>query len=89
MSNVQDNQKLWQFPCDFAFKAMALAKEGVENEVVTVIQQFVPGDYSPKLRPSKNGKYVSITINFTATSRQQLDAIYVAVNQLDSVKVCL
>lgn len=86
--NSSDDE-LWQFPCDFAFKAMAYNQAGAEDKVVAVIQQFIPGDYIPRLRPSKNGKYVSVTVNFKATSKQQLNQIYLAVNQLACVKVCL
>ncbi len=90
MSEEQDtNEALWQFPCQFVFKAMAYAHEGVEDQIVAVIQRFVPGDYVPKLKPSRTGKYVSVSVTFTATSKKQLDEIYLAVNELDSVKVCL
>jgi len=81
--------ELWQFPCEFLFKAMAYAKEGVEDEIVAVIQQHVPGDYTPRLTPSSKGTYVSVSVTFTATSKAQLDQIYLAVNALESVKVCL
>ncbi len=90
MNEDQTNsEELWQFPCEFMFKAMAYHKEGVEDEVVAVIQQFIPGNHMPRLRPSKKGTYVTITINFTATSKQQLDEIYLAVNNLECVKFCL
>ena len=54
-----------------------------------VIQTFIPGDYTPKLNPSKSGKYVAVSVTFTASSKKQLDEIYLAVNALESVKVCL
>jgi len=81
--------ELWQFPCAFVFKAMAYAKEGVEDEIVAVIQQHIPGDYMPVLRPSSKGTYVSVSVSFTASSKEQLNEIYLAVNELDCVKVCL
>lgn len=81
--------ELWQFPCDFLFKAMAYAHQDAESQVVEVIQGFVPGDYSPIIKPSSKGTYVSISISFTASSKAQLDDIYRAVNALDCVKVCL
>lgn len=94
MTDQQDgqqdsNSELWEFPCQFMFKAMAYAVDGVEDEIVSVIQRFVPGDYVPKLNPSRTGKYVAVTVTFTATSKQQLDEIYLAVNALENVKVCL
>ncbi len=92
MSNEQDDShipELWEFPCQFLFKAMAHAHPGIEDEIVAVIQEFVPGDYSPKVNPSKNGNYVSVSVTFTASSKQQLDDIYIAVNKLEKVKFCL
>ena len=92
MSDPKDNNStddLWQFPCQFMFKAMAFAVDGVEGEIVSVIQTFIPGDYTPKLNPSKSGKYVAVSVTFTASSKKQLDEIYLAVNALESVKVCL
>lgn len=86
-NNVEES--LWEFPCDFMFKAMANAVEGVEDEIVAVIQERIPGDYTPSLNPSKTGKYVSVTVNFTATSKEQLDDIYMAVNAIENVKFCL
>jgi uncharacterized protein len=83
------DDSLWQFPCQFMFKAMAFANTGAEDEIIQVIQRFIPGDYTPKLNPSKTGKYVGVTVTFTATSKQQLDDIYVAVNALENVKFCL
>ncbi len=81
--------ELWQFPCDFMFKAMAHANRNAEDEIVSVINRHIPGDYVAKLKHSKNGNYVAVTVNLIATSKQQLDEIYLAVNELDCVKVCL
>lgn len=85
----EHNPDLWEFPCQFLFKAMAHAKPGVEEQIVEVIQAHVPGDYSPKVNPSKNGNYVSVSVTFTASSKEQLDQIYIAVNQIEHVKFCL
>ena len=57
---------LWQFPCQFVFKAMAYSGEGVEDKIVSVIQRFVPGDYCPKLKPSSKGTYTAVSVTFTA-----------------------
>ena len=81
--------KLWNFPCDFLFKAMAFAEQNAEDEIVSVINSFVPGDYVAKLNPSKKGTYVAVSVTFLAESKPQLDEIYHAVNALDCVKVCL
>ena len=89
MTEEEAIAKLWNFPCDFVFKAMAFANRNAEDEIISVINQFVPGDYVPKLKPSKKGTYVAISVSFLAVSKQQLDEIYLAVNDLECVKVCL
>ncbi len=81
--------QLWNFPCDFVFKAMAFADQNAEDKIISVINQFVPGYYVPKLNPSKKGTYIAISVSFLADSKQQLDEIYLAVNNLECVKVCL
>lgn len=95
MSKLEDKSEqelveaLWQFPCAFVFKAMAYARTGVEDEIIAQIQKYAPGDYIPKLNLSKKGTYVAVSVSLTATSKEQLDKIYLAVNALDCVKVCL
>lgn len=85
----EESIDLWKFPCDFMFKAMAHADRNAEVHIITVINQFVPGDYVAKLNHSKKGTYVAVSVTFTASSKSQLDEIYLAVNALDCVKVCL
>ncbi|MCF6194249.1 MAG: DUF493 family protein YbeD [Kangiellaceae bacterium] len=89
LTEEQAIQKLWQFPCDFMFKALAHANKNAEDHIVSVINRHVPGDYVPKLNPSSKGTYVAVSVTFKASSKQQLDEIYLAVNALDCVKVCL
>ncbi len=89
LTEEQAIEQLWQFPCDFLFKAMAHANQNAEDKIISVINKHVPGDYLPKLNPSKKGTYVAVSVTFKAKSKAQLDQIYLAVNELDCVKVCL
>jgi putative lipoic acid-binding regulatory protein len=46
--------------------------------VVTIVRKHAP-DFDAatvELRPSRQGKYLSVTCTIRATSRQQLDALY-------------
>ena len=86
---TDDKNDLWRFPCDFAFKAMTLAIEGIENNVVGAIQKHVPGDYIATLKQSSGGKYLSVTVNIHLTSLQQLNNIYEEVHAIDGVKMLL
>ncbi len=79
-----------QFPCSFPLKVMGLNNELFEPAVRTVFETFVqtgPITYTKRL--SSTGKYVSITATFTAVSRQQLDALYRALNNHELVVMTL
>jgi putative lipoic acid-binding regulatory protein len=40
-------------------------------------------------RPSKNGKYLGLTYNINATSKAQLDALYVELTSCEKVLIAL
>ena len=68
---------------------MVLAVDDIENDVISAIQKHVPGNYSAKLKESKGGKYLSITVDIHLTSKQQLDKIYKDVHAVEGVKMLL
>ena len=82
---------LIDYPCDFPIKVMGLKVEGFVHALTEVAQRFDPEfDASTiELRPSSSGKYLGVTLNVHATSRQQLDAIYMALTHHPMVKVVL
>jgi putative lipoic acid-binding regulatory protein len=66
------------FPCDFPIKIMGRKQQGFAQEVMDVVLRHAP-DFNPKtleMRPSRQGRYLSITCVVRATSREQLDALY-------------
>jgi putative lipoic acid-binding regulatory protein len=69
---------LLEFPCRFPVKAMGHNQPAFEQLVVEAVRihagPIATGDVVT--RPSRNGRYLSVTVTFTATSRDQLDAIY-------------
>ena len=66
------------FPCQVRVRAMGLDQDDFDALVVEIVRRHCPdlGEGAVSLRPSKNGKYVSVNVDITATSREQLDAIY-------------
>lgn len=80
-----------EFPCHFPIKMMgrdtpefrATARSLVENHVGPVADDAVSAAVS------RNGSFVSITVTVTATSQQQLDAIYRDVSGHDDVLMAL
>ena len=65
--------------------------EGFVHAVTTIARVFDPQfDASTiALRESKAGNYLGITITVTATSREQLDALYRTLSTHPMVKVVL
>ena len=75
---MNEQESALQFPCQFPIKAMGMSSTELDIHVVEIIRRHVDDIHEGaiKTRPSKGGKYTSITVTITATSRQQLDAIY-------------
>ena len=67
-----------EFPCIFPIKAIGKNTGDFEPKIIAIIRQHVPelGDDKISRRLSADGKYLSVTAVFTATSREQLDALY-------------
>jgi uncharacterized protein len=66
------------FPCDFPIKVMGRKEAGFAQTVMTIVLKHAP-DFQPasmEMRPSRQGKYLSLTCVIRATSRAQLDALY-------------
>jgi putative lipoic acid-binding regulatory protein len=66
------------FPCDFPIKVMGRKQPGFAQAVIDVVLRHAP-DYDPasvEMRPSRQGRYLSLTCVIRATSREQLDALY-------------
>ncbi|MGE0313317.1 MAG: YbeD family protein [Lautropia sp.] len=80
-----------QFPMDFPVKVMGLATDGFADEIVAVVLAHAP-DFDPattEMRPSRTGRYLSLTTTIRATSRAQLDELYRALTAHPMVKIAL
>ena len=69
---------LLAFPCDFPIKIMGLTQAGFAQAVIAVVLRHAP-DFDPatlEMRPSREGKYLSLTCVVNASSREQLDELY-------------
>ncbi len=66
------------FPCDFPIKIMGRKERGFAQAVTDIVLRHAR-DFDPasvEMRPSRQGKYLSVTCVVRATSREQLDALY-------------
>ncbi len=66
------------YPCRFRVRAMGLDQDDFDALVVEIIRRHCPDIHegAVSIRPSKNGKYISVSVDIEAQSREHLDAIY-------------
>ena len=75
---LADQDSLLAFPCDFPIKVMGRKEPGFAQNVMEIVLKHAP-DYQPatmEMRPSRQGKYLSLTVTIRAVSREQLDDLY-------------
>ncbi len=85
------SETLLKFPCSFPIKAMGRSEAGFDDLVVEIVRRHAPDllEGAVKTRPSREGKWVSVTVTIQATSKDQLDAIYQALSDHEKVVMCL
>lgn len=66
------------FPCEFPVKAMGRQDAAFPERVLELVGRHAPaaGPEQVRVTASRAGRYQSVTVIITATSREQLDAIY-------------
>ncbi|SFD60043.1 hypothetical protein SAMN05660831_01950 [Thiohalospira halophila DSM 15071] len=88
---MSEEETAFEFPCTFPLKVMGSHDEAFESEVLALVRDHVgePGEEAIQRRASRNGRYLSLTVTFTATSKAQLDDLYRALNASDRVLMTL
>ncbi len=67
-----------EFPTAFPIKVMGRRTDDFAQAIVEVVLRHAP-DFDAgtlEMRASRAGNYLSVTATITATSREQLDALY-------------
>lgn len=74
----QYNETLLNFPCNFPIKIMGKANQDFEFLILGIVRKHSPdiGEAAIKIRHSKEGTYMSITVVIPAKSKQQIDDLY-------------
>ena len=82
---------LIEYPLDFPLKIMGKNEPGFANAVVEVVRRHAPDfdESTVELRRSKKSSYLSVTCTIRAVSREQLDALYVELNDQPNVVMVL
>jgi hypothetical protein len=90
-NNADGLSSLLEFPCAYPLRVMGAAGSEFQARAIEIVRRHVPDIDGSKIetRPSREGRYVSYTFRFTATSRGQLDRLYTELNQCELVKAIL
>ena len=88
---MSQDESVWEFPCEFPIKVMGRADSDFVETVIKLVSKHAPEVDKSRvaLRESKQGNYVSVTVTVTATSKQQLDNIYLELNGHEAVLMTL
>ena len=73
-----EEKSLIEYPSIFPIKVMGKDAPEFLAAMVHIAKQFDPvfDEQTVEKRPSKNGKYMGLTLSINATSREQLDELY-------------
>lgn len=89
---ADNNDELFNFPCDFPIKVMGLADQDFDLLVVEIVRRHCRDELregAVSLRKSSGGKYIAVTVTIIAHNREQLDALYQELSNHQRVTMVL
>lgn len=88
---IPPEESLIEYPSDFPIKVVGIMQDQFAQNIVELVIVHDPEFHAGKLemRPSSQGKYLSLTLTVRATSRVQLDNLYRALSEHELVKFVL
>jgi putative lipoic acid-binding regulatory protein len=71
-------ESLLEFPTSFPIKALGRDEPAFKQTVIDLVAAHADfhSENDVRVQPSKNGKFISVTVTFTAENQAQLDTIY-------------
>lgn len=74
----EDKELEIEFPCDFPIKVVGKTDDTFEAQICAIAERNDPAFSAKKIRrnQSRTGKYSSVTLGITATSKEQINTIY-------------
>jgi UPF0250 protein NTHI0035 len=92
MATQQDYEKLkelMEFPTQLTFKVAGVNRENLAQDLISVVQRYVPGDYIPKEKRSSKGSYNSVSIDVLVDNFEQVETLYRELAKVDGVKMVI
>lgn len=82
---------LFEFPCDFPLKVLGRPTDEFRSLVLGIVRKHAGDIDSTQIeeRPSRDGNYLGLTCTIRATSKAQLDALYLELTSCEKVLICL
>ena len=79
------------YPTEFPVKVMGKTEAGFAQVMLAIVKRHAPDfdETTVGMRPSREGKYLSLTFTIRATSREQLDALYSELSEHPMVSMAL
>ncbi len=86
-----NDESLLTFPCQFPIKVMGKSNLEFDLLVIDIVRRHIPDlhENAVKTRPSKGANYTAVTVTITATSKAQIDAIYLDLTSHPQVLMAL
>ena len=84
-------ESLIEYPTVFPIKVMGKTQAGFAQAILEIVKKHAPDfdEATIGMRPSREGKYLSLTFDINATSRFQLDALYQELSDHPMVQMAL
>jgi len=79
---MDDGRPLRNFPDSYSIKAVGKDTDNFAVHTRAIVESVISGKDSitHKIRESKNGSYISVTIYFTALDQDELDKVFTTMN---------
>lgn len=75
------------FPGSYQIRAIGSAADDFPSRVVSAVQEELaaPGEVDHSVRFTKGGRHVSVTLDLTVQSADQVRAIYARIHEVDGL----
>ena len=79
------------FPCDYPIKVVGDVRENFHSEVFDVVVRHDPTMTTDRVsqKTSRKGNFISISFMLQAQSKDQLEALFADLKQIESVRLVL
>lgn len=87
----EERPELLEFPCKFPIKAMGRRNDEFAQMVTDLVLKHADlwEPDAVKLNSSAAGRFIAVTVTIKATSREQLDKIYMDLTACDQILMAL